>query len=176
MSNIYFTSDLHLGHDKDYIYKKRGFNSIKEMNEVIIEKINDEVLFEDEIWILGDLIMGENETNIKLIDKIKGYKHIIIGNHDTLRRKELYKTLSRTEVHGYADIIKYRKRVFYLSHYPVILNNGFNKKFYCLHGHTHSTNQIEYIDYNCINIGIDAWDNKPVHIEQILNLIGKIWK
>lgn len=173
MSHIYFTSDLHIGHNKEFIYKKRGFDSIEEMNEVIIERINDEVLFEDEVWILGDLIMGDNETNIDFIKRIEGYKHILIGNHDTLRRQDLYKTLNRTEVHGYADIIKYRKDIFYLSHYPVILNNGVEKTPYCLHGHTHSVNPTEYIQFSCINVGLDAWDCRPVQIDTIKELIKK---
>lgn len=33
---MYFTSDLHLNHDKEFIYKNRGFNSINEMNNTII--------------------------------------------------------------------------------------------------------------------------------------------
>lgn len=34
---IYFTSDLHFGHDKDFIYKSRGFNSIGDHDNTIIE-------------------------------------------------------------------------------------------------------------------------------------------
>lgn len=34
---IYFTADLHFGHNKEFIYKKRGFNSVDEMNNKIIE-------------------------------------------------------------------------------------------------------------------------------------------
>ena len=34
---IYFTSDWHFCHNKPFIYESRGFKSIEEMNEIIIE-------------------------------------------------------------------------------------------------------------------------------------------
>ena len=38
MSNIWLISDTHFNHNKDFIWSPRGFNSVWEMNEVIIEK------------------------------------------------------------------------------------------------------------------------------------------
>ena len=40
---IYFTSDLHLNHDRDFIYVPRGFNSVHEMNEAIIYNWNNNI-------------------------------------------------------------------------------------------------------------------------------------
>ena len=37
--SIYFTSDLHIGHDKDFLYKPRGFNNVWDMDNAIIENI-----------------------------------------------------------------------------------------------------------------------------------------
>ena len=34
---IYFTSDTHFGHDRAFIYKPRGFDSLEEMENKIIE-------------------------------------------------------------------------------------------------------------------------------------------
>ena len=36
----YFTSDLHIGHDKDFIWKARGFNSIEEHDTQILKNWN----------------------------------------------------------------------------------------------------------------------------------------
>ena len=33
VSKIFVTSDLHFGHDREFIWKARGFNSVQEMNE-----------------------------------------------------------------------------------------------------------------------------------------------
>ena len=40
MSNIFITSDLHFNHDKDFIWKERGFSNVNEMNEAIVKNWN----------------------------------------------------------------------------------------------------------------------------------------
>ena len=60
MGKIYLISDTHFNHNKDFVYKARGFNSIEEMNEKIIENWNSVVTDEDTIYVLGDVIMGED--------------------------------------------------------------------------------------------------------------------
>ena len=37
---IYLTSDLHLNHNRGFIYEPRGFHSVEEMNEAIIDLWN----------------------------------------------------------------------------------------------------------------------------------------
>ena len=34
---IWLTSDLHFFHNREFVYKPRGFNSVEEMNEKIIQ-------------------------------------------------------------------------------------------------------------------------------------------
>ena len=48
--DIWFTSDLHLSHNKEFLYKPRGFSSVEEMNETIIENWNSLVSWDDEVW------------------------------------------------------------------------------------------------------------------------------
>ena len=59
---IYFTSDLHIGHDRDFIWKERGFSSVEKHNEEILKRWNEVVKPEDTVYILGDLAMGQNEA------------------------------------------------------------------------------------------------------------------
>ena len=37
---IFLTSDMHFGHDREFIWKARGYSSVEEMNEDYIEKWN----------------------------------------------------------------------------------------------------------------------------------------
>ena len=77
---VYFTSDLHIGHDKDFIWKARGFNSIEEHNTQILLNWNSVVTYEDTVYILGDLCMGGNEKEWNRIYKnLNGDKIFIIG-------------------------------------------------------------------------------------------------
>ena len=58
---IYFTSDWHFCHNKPFIYESRGFKSIEEMNEIIIENHNRVVKEEDIIYCLGDCMLNDNQ-------------------------------------------------------------------------------------------------------------------
>ena len=82
MSKIYLTSDLHLGHDREFIWKARGFNSIQQMNETIVETWNRTVDDDDDIYILGDVMLGSPD-NIHYVERLRGRIHIVLGNHDT---------------------------------------------------------------------------------------------
>ena len=41
MSNIWLISDTHLGHNKEFVWKARGFDSVWDMNNAIIERWNE---------------------------------------------------------------------------------------------------------------------------------------
>ena len=53
---IFFTSDLHLGHENCIRLCNRPFSSIEEMDEILIENWNHKVTGKDTVYILGDLI------------------------------------------------------------------------------------------------------------------------
>ena len=81
---IYFTSDLHLGHENSIEFSKRPFGDITEMNKQLIDNINDDVKTNDELWILGDFAYKVSREEVrKLRDQIKCRNvHLIRGNHD----------------------------------------------------------------------------------------------
>ena len=53
-SMLYFTSDLHLGHDNAIEFTNRPFSTVDEMNLALVQNINETVGTDDELWILGD--------------------------------------------------------------------------------------------------------------------------
>ena len=65
--SIYFSSDTHFGHDREFIFGPRGFKDVNEMNEVIVRKFNAIVSNEDELYLLGDCILGDTEQNIEYL-------------------------------------------------------------------------------------------------------------
>ena len=178
---IYCTSDWHFNHDKPFIYQPRGFLSIEEMNQAIIEKHNSIVKPDDIVYCLGDCCLGGSEEDVlnenkKLIEKLNGQIHIIRGNHCTNKRVEMYKTCSNVvECEGYATVIKYRKYYFYLSHYPTVTTNG---KVESLHqvtlnlsGHTHSPQRFcDEIPF-LFNVALDANYNTPISLDEIIELM-----
>ena len=87
---IYFTSDLHFCHNKEFLYKSRGFNNVYDMNLQIIKNWNGLVDYNDDIYILGDIMLNDDSEGISLLHKLNGRIHIILGNHDTDNRIPLY--------------------------------------------------------------------------------------
>lgn len=53
---VYFTSDLHLGHENVIKLCNRPFDSIEEMDEALIRNWNRKVTNGDTVYVLGDLI------------------------------------------------------------------------------------------------------------------------
>lgn len=181
---IWLTSDFHLFHDKEFIYLSRGFDSVTEMNEAIETNWNTLVSDEDEVYILGDLMVGgkgfNNEEGMKIVRRLKGAKHIIIGNHDTNTRIALYRKEPSIKDVQYATIIRHGAYHFFLSHYPSITTNlqheTLKQGIINLFGHTHSKEKF----YNGVpfmyNVALDAHNNRPVSIEQVLVEVEKKYK
>ena len=136
---VWLMSDLHLGHNQEFVYKRRGFGSIEEHNEALIANIKACVGENDDFYILGDLTLGDLDAAAAYLRQIPGKVHIILGNHDTDRRVEFYESLGWDV--QFATIIKWGKYRFYLSHYPTnTANPGEDKLSLALvniYGHTH---------------------------------------
>ena len=168
---IWLSSDLHFCHNKDFIYERRGFHSIQEMDEAIVRNFNEAVAWDDDLYILGDIMLNDNDKGIRLLRQLPGNIHILIGNHDTSSRVELYRQEPRIIVEGYATVLKYQKYNFYLCHYPTLTANldddkSLTKRPLCLAGHTHSTKLFE--PCGSYNVALDAHENYPVAIDQII--------
>lgn len=172
---IYFTSDLHFGHDKPFLYESRGFRTIYEHDIALVSNWNSIVNHNDDVYILGDIMLNDNEQGIKNFKALNGRKHIIIGNHDTNARVELYKQCHNTEVLGYAIPFKYHKYNFFLSHYPSYTNNYDSDKplkarVINLCGHYHTQDKYDDMARNMLSyhIELDAHNNTPVPINTII--------
>ena len=170
---IFIVSDLHLGHDKSFIYGARGFENIEDMNEAIIRKWNEVVDEEDDVYVLGDLVMGE-ERNLQLLRRLNGYFHIARGNHDSDNRWRFYGWLPNTVEVANSLYLSYDGYKFYLSHYPTITTRAdvgkpLKKCLVNLCGHTHTKDPFEDwgigMIYHC---EVDAHDCAPVRIEDII--------
>ena len=79
---IFFTADTHFGHANILKLCGRPFDTIEEMNEVMIGKWNDRVKGTDTVYIVGDMFFrcSDAETILK---RLKGKKRLVIGNHDS---------------------------------------------------------------------------------------------
>ena len=94
---IWFCSDLHLGHKSVlYFHPERreaaGITmeelqedknaAIKKHDEWLIDKWNKTIAKGDFVYILGDFCLGNKEYTEKILNRLKGRKFLIRGNHD----------------------------------------------------------------------------------------------
>lgn len=181
---IYFTSDFHLGHDRDFLYGPRGYDNIYSMSEDIIKTVNEIVGVEDELYILGDLMLNDNEYGRKLLAQIKCPNiHIIIGNHDGDEKIKVYETLWNVVDIKFADRLKYGKWLFLLTHYPSNTWNFGNgdKKLsqivWNICGHRHVPNKYFEMENGLASYHVE-WDahKRPVSIEEIIEDIRNYYK
>ena len=175
MGKIWLTSDLHFGHDQDFIWAPRNYNSVLEMNEGILGNMRRLVGWDDDIYILGDCWLKiSNEAGIRFLEQIPGRKHVIAGNHDTNNRIAAMEEAEDIDFIGYGFRCKIQKYNFFMSHYPTITANTDNSKVWNLSGHTHHKERFEFLPYCIYNVALDAHNNEPVEIEEIISDIQKV--
>ena len=171
---IYVTSDPHFCHDKDFVYERRGFKTIEEMNEAIISRFNSIVTPEDTLYILGDCALKDTETGIKCLKRLNGHKYLAIGNHDSDKRIERFyeeKIFDKIEI-GYR--IKYGKYSLWLTHYPMLMGNYKDKHpTWNLSGHTHKTDPFDNGKDGIYNVSVDAHDCYPCDLEFVIQEIDE---
>lgn len=171
---IYFTSDLHLNHEKIIKLCNRPFADVEVMNETIISNWNKTVKNDDTIYILGDFQMSKKgDVANEFLKKLNGKKILIVGNHDHFLKSSNFDKNLFTDIKIYEEI-RYKDRMFCLFHYPIYEWNGFYRDAICLHGHVHTDNkdkkQLTKSLGNIYDVGVDGNNFVPVSIEKILEM------
>ena len=177
----FFTSDLHFNHKNIIVMQNRPFNSIEEMNQVLIDNINYKLKpYENsaKLAILGDLSHHCcAEDTVKLISQIKcKEKYLVIGNHD--KPEEIKKIAPDlfVDIQPYMEVYDYNHN-FVLCHYPILSWKKMRGGWIHLHGHSH--NKPEYNEQNKANnllrldVGVEAWNYFPISSKQIIEYFGE---
>lgn len=175
---IYLLSDLHFGHQKDFLYGPRGFQNIYDHDKTIIENWNKVINPEDDVYLLGDVMLGDTAYGLSCLKQLKGQIHIIRGNHDSDSRWELYKDCWNVVETCEAKFLRYKKYVMFLSHYPTLCGNYDSDKplkARCLSicGHTHTKDPFCDWDKGIIyHVDADAQNCTPILIDNMLEQIN----
>lgn len=148
------------------------------MNEAIIERHNSVVQPDDLVFALGDCCLGGGDAemlqkNKELIERLNGQIIIIRGNHDTNQRVDMYATCKNVVDSGkYADMVKYKRYHFYLSHFPTLTGNlekeSLEQCTLNLYGHTHQLDDFYEDRPYMFHIGCDSTNCYPISIDDII--------
>lgn len=142
----YYISDLHLLHENVLRFDNRPFESIKQMQDTIVNNWNNKVTNGDTVYILGDVSMrGKKEDLISLVATLKGRKVLVKGNHDDIsdyRYQQLFHEIADyKEIHDNADKQNYN---LVLCHYPIFSWKNMGRGTILLYGHTHDSEEDQY--------------------------------
>lgn len=150
---IYVTADLHFFHENkdktsgilkfESMNKFRGdlYETIEEMNEDIIKKINREVGPSDTLIIVGDFCMGYKKTLAERLRKILpriNCKRIILvrGNHDPFSVDVVWEEFGHKVVDMYRVKMQDKQLVTF-CHYPLASWEKGHYGSIMIHGHCH---------------------------------------
>ena len=142
----------------------------------VIRRWNEVVGPDDIVYHLGDVMLGDNEYGIGCLRQLNGHIKIIPGNHDTPTRLALYRQQENIEVLGLAELLKYKKYNFYLSHHPTMTSNLEKAPYLRMHlinlfGHTHQQNKFYMSMPYMFHVGMDSNNNTPVLLDDAIEMM-----
>lgn len=163
MPNVFFTSDLHLGHSKILeLYHWRPYaqeGDIEAHDNTLIEQWNSVVHKHDIVYILGDLSLKSTHETKRVLELLNGHKFLCPGNHDS-SLKSLSNYFEKVEQ---IMTVRFKKKTysflqadieFVLCHYPLAEWAGMHHGVFHLHGHCHG--KCEAFDSRRMDVGMDA--------------------
>jgi calcineurin-like phosphoesterase family protein len=162
---VYFTSDTHFGHTNIIKFSKRPYNNEGEMNDALIKNWNAVVQPNDVVYHLGDFSWNGYQD---VFHRLKGQKHLIIGNHD---RASVMRLPWASQPKHYDEIkVKTSDGIEYdvvLFHYPIEEWNGFYHGAVHLHGHVHGK-KMKDNDRIRVDVAVECFNYAPATLDQIL--------
>jgi len=182
--SILFTSDQHFGHANIIKFLERPFRDVHEMDQTLIDAWNDAVGPDDVVYHLGDFTLTDSLS--PWIHALTfGQLIIVPGSHDWrwMRKFDQGEFGDRVVIESPLLTLEFpsgRKHpnVVALCHYPMLSWERSHYGSLHLHGHSHCTipdsrsGDIQMPpgqkQGKRIDIGVDCWNFKPVHLEQLL--------
>lgn len=149
-NNIYLYADPHFSDVDTFEYRKDYIG-----DEEQLKRINSKVGKKDAIIILGDL------GNLDCVKKIRGYKILVMGNHEKGKSNYLKNDSDKKYLFDevYEGVVTLNEKIL-LSHERVDLPFIFN-----IHGHDHSSMHNDELH---LNLCAEHIDYTPVSLKKLI--------
>lgn len=192
---IFFWSDTHWGHDRNFIFQDRGFKSIQDHDEALISCWNKIVPHDGTIFHLGDMMAKSNELKFWELVRRLNFSRLfaLLGNHTSGQKQAFQSAVADVlgredtgleiypldiEIDGnpnriltflpeYVEVHA-KKTLLTLCHYPISSWHKMSSESICLHGHCHS-NLREKLPFR-FDVGVENFPAGPVSLVEILRL------
>lgn len=166
---VYFWSDHHFYHKNVIEYSNRPFESVAEMNQAMIDGNNQTVNDDSLVIYGGDIAFGRTEVVTEVVERMRGRKLFIYGNHDFNHGKR-YNT-SCFEESAICAVFPYeingKTYDVLVSHYPVM--SELPENMLNIYGHTHTY----LMEGNRFNMCVEHTNYKPKAFSDMLKEIEK---
>ncbi len=169
MTTLFFTADHHFGHKRILEYSERPFESIEAMDQAMIERWNEKVGPEDEIYHLGDVGLCSPGKLRKILAQLNGKIYLIKGNHEksALTCRERFEWIKDYYELAVPDPDHDRGRQpIVLFHYALRVWNASHWGTYHLYGHTHGTLPDDP-KARSFDIGVDCHNFYPLSYDEV---------
>lgn len=198
---LYFTSDWHVGHKNCLKFDKRPFDTVEDMHETLVKNFNKYVPRHGITYFLGDMGLTSNELLRSVVERLNGTKILVRGNHDG-KMDSMYN--AGFDVVIEKAQITIGQNIVTMSHCPLRgvfredvtgmrnaqktdMWHGEHKHKYKysfedfgqfhLHGHIHSRkDRNKIVDGRQMDVGVPAWNYKPVPISEVVSWIDRTLK
>ncbi len=169
---IYYVADLHFGHPDNITLIRRPFDDVEDMNESLIDNWNEKVKNDDTVYVIGDMFSRcEPETAEDILKKLKGHKHLVIGDHDS---SWMAKIDADKYFESVNDILEVNdaNRVCVLCHYPLLTWKRENKT-YMVYGHIHDDTDADFWPLiarrdNMLNAAVEINQYAPATFDELV--------
>lgn len=192
LNNIFLTADTHLGHENIIKYCDRPFESVEEMDRVLISNWNEIVGADDIVYHLGDFTLGGFIEAKQYFRQLNGHIKVLANTwHHDKRWIQEVKWLPAADIIGVLDIsMGFGSTRYYnpieilppmvvleiegmgewplavtLCHYPLMAWDRKNYGSWHLYAHTHKSDNSEEFR---LNIGVDCMNYYPISLGNVL--------
>lgn len=163
MSKVFHIGDPHLGHKNilECSGGLRGGSTPKEHDDWFIDQWNSKVTKRDTVWVHGDVVF--DRAVFPRLAELKGYKRLLLGNHDRFRVEEYLKYFNT--IHG---LVRYKG--YWLSHAPIHPDHlrGLKNIHAHLHKYVVRCGGYGLPDKRYINVSVEQLNGIPVSRDELM--------
>ncbi len=173
---IFFTSDTHFNHSNIIKYCGRPFADCNHMEEGLIERWNEVVKPEDDVYHLGDFAFCGTNKALEILHQLNGRIFLIRGNHDNFSQEvrdqfEWVKDYYRLTVKNFfGGKTEYNARIV-LCHYPIESWDGMSHGSWHLHGHCHGSLKRNNLGKR-LDVGVDCHHYYPLSFLEVYDIMA----
>ncbi len=122
----FMVSDLHIGHNRDFIYEKRDFRSVEEHDNTLVHRWNEVCDADSHVFHLGDIIFADPDGS-KLLTLLRRLSfdtiYLLWGNHQSGQKALYLKTLAAY----FPDAVDAGQIVYEVYPLTMVLDDGLKR-------------------------------------------------